>query len=79
MKKILISLLVLLLAAPVSAQVDKDHDFKVAKNMDIFNSIYKNLDLMYVDTLDADEVVGNGVNAMLASLDLIPLIIQSRR
>lgn len=69
MKKILISLLVLLLAAPVSAQVDKDHDFKVAKNMDIFNSIYKNLDLMYVDTLDADEVVGNGVNAMLASLD----------
>ena len=69
MKKILISLLVLLLAAPVSAQVDKDHDFKVAKNMDIFNSIYKNLDLMYVDTLDADVVVGNGVNAMLASLD----------
>ena len=69
MKKILISLLVLLLAAPVFAQVDKDHDFKVAKNMDIFNSIYKNLDLMYVDTLDADEVVGNGVNAMLASLD----------
>ena len=69
MKKILISLLVLLLAAPSFAQKDKDHDFKMAKNMDIFNSIYKNLDLMYVDTLDADEVVGNGINAMLASLD----------
>lgn len=37
--------------------------------MDIFNSIYKNLDLMYVDTLDAEEVVGNGIKAMLGSLD----------
>ena len=69
MKKVLISLLMLLLAAPTFAQTDKDHDFKVAKNMDIFNSIYKNLDLMYVDTLNADEVMGNGINAMLASLD----------
>ena len=49
MKKILISLLVLLLAAPVSAQVDKDHDFKVAKNMDIFNSIYKNMMFLICD------------------------------
>ena len=58
-----------LLAAPAFAQIDRDHDFKTAKNMDIFNSIYKNLDLMYVDTLDAQEVVGNGIKAMLGSLD----------
>ena len=69
MKKVLISLLVVLLAAPAFAQIDRDHDFKTAKNMDIFNSIYKNLDLMYVDTLDAQEVVGNGIKAMLGSLD----------
>ena len=69
MKKVLISLLVVLLAAPAFAQIDRDHDFKTAKNMDIFNSIYKNLDLMYVDTLDAEEVVGNGIKAMLGSLD----------
>ncbi len=69
MKKILISLFIVLLAVPVVAQTDKDHDFKVAKNMDIFNTIYKNLDLMYVDTLDAEEVIGNGINAMLGSLD----------
>lgn len=37
--------------------------------MDIFNAIYKNLDLMYVDSLDADEVIGNGIDAMLRSLD----------
>ena len=69
MKKILFSLLVILMALPSVAQKDKDHDFKVAKNMDVFNAIYKNLDLMYVDTLDADEVIGNGIKAMLGSLD----------
>ena len=69
MKKVLVSLLMVLLAAPAFAQIDRDHDFKTAKNMDIFNSIYKNLDLVYVDTLDAQEVVGNGIKAMLGSLD----------
>ena len=69
MKKILISLLIVVFAAPAFAQKDQDHNYTVAKNMEIFNAIYKNLDLMYVDTLDAEEVVGNGINAMLGSLD----------
>lgn len=51
------------------AQTDKDHNFSVAKNLDVFNAIYKNLDLMYVDSLNADEVVGAGIDAMLQSLD----------
>ncbi len=59
----------MVLAMPVWAQKEKNHDFVVAKNMDVFTSIYKNLDMMYVDTLDADEVIGNGINAMLRSLD----------
>ncbi len=59
----------MVLAMPAWAQKEKNHDFVVAKNMDVFMSIYKNLDMMYVDTLDADEVIGNGINAMLRSLD----------
>lgn len=59
----------MVLAMPAWAQKEKNHDFVVAKNMDVFASIYKNLDMMYVDTLDADEVIGNGINAMLRSLD----------
>ncbi len=59
----------MVLAMPAWAQKEKNHDFVVAKNMDVFTSIYKNLDMMYVDTLDADEVIGNGINAMLQSLD----------
>lgn len=53
----------------IGSWAQEDHNFKVAKNLDVFNAIYKNLDLMYVDTLNADEVVGNGISAMLRSLD----------
>lgn len=68
MKNLIVTLL-LMAALPVMAQPDKDHDFKVAKNLQVFSEIYKNLDMMYVDTLDADEVIGNGIGAMLRSLD----------
>ncbi len=50
-------------------KADKDHNFKVAKNLETFSAIYKYLDMMYVDTLNADEVIGNGINSMLRSLD----------
>lgn len=46
-----------------------DHDFNVGKNMEMFTAVYKNLDMLYVDTLDADKVIGTGINAMLRSLD----------
>lgn len=64
----LLALACLLGATHVQAQT-ADHDYTVAKNLDVFSAIYKNLDMMYVDTLNADEVVGNGINAMLRSLD----------
>lgn len=71
MKKIIpVVMLILALAAGiVKAQDDKDHNFKVAKNIEIFNNIYRYLDMIYVDTLDADEVVGTGIKGMLNSLD----------
>ena len=47
----------------------KNHNLDVAKNLDIFNQIYKNLDLFYVDTLNPNEVIGTGIKAMLRSLD----------
>lgn len=48
---------------------NKDHNLEVAKNLEVFNSIYKHLDLLYVDTLNAKEVVGNAIDGMLRSLD----------
>ena len=51
------------------AQTAKNHRFEVAKNLDLFNNIYKNLDVMYVDTLNPVDVIGTGIRAMLGSLD----------
>ena len=71
MKRIIpILLLAFALAAGImKAQDDKDHNFKVAKNIEVFNNIYRYLDLIYVDTLDAYEVIGTGIKRMLGSLD----------
>lgn len=72
MKKIFIVLLSLIIVAsvltPVSAQ-KKNRNYDVARNLELFSAIYKNLDMMYVDTLDASEVIGTGIRAMLRSLD----------
>lgn len=68
-RTILILLAVCMAATGLQAQKSKGHNFEVGKNLDIFNTIYKNLDLMYVDTLNPSEVIGNGINAMLNSLD----------
>lgn len=43
--------------------------FQIAKNLDIFNSIVKELDLFYVDTIDPNKTVREGIDAMLYSLD----------
>lgn len=68
-KYILIGFLMILPTVMTQAQDVKNHNLEVAKNLEIFNAIYKNLDLMYVDTLDAGTVIGTGINAMLRSLD----------
>ena len=47
-----------------------EHNFSVAKNLDIFNSIYRQLDIFYVDSLEADKVIRVGIDAMTQELDI---------
>lgn len=54
---------------PALAQETQDHDFETSKNLEIFNAIYRNLDMAYVDTLSAGQTIGTGIQAMLQSLD----------
>lgn len=68
MRKI-ITIALMLLPMLAVAQNSSDHNYRVAKNLDVFNAVYRNLDLLYVDSLNADEVVGDAVNQMLRSLD----------
>lgn len=68
MRRLILAVALCLNAMGGMAQ-NNDHNFDVAKNLGILNAIYKNLDLMYVDTLDPNEVVENGISSMLRSLD----------
>src|SRR5690554_5902930 len=46
-----------------------DKLFSIAKNLDIFASLVRELDSYYVDEIDPDELVSVGINAMLEELD----------
>lgn len=69
-KRTLIGALVVLMALGLSSfKQEDDRNFQIAKNLDIFNAIFKELDLFYVDTLNPEKVIQNGVNGMLALTD----------
>lgn len=53
----------------LSAQSRDSHNFEISKNLEIFNDIYKQLDLFYVDSLSADTVIERGIDAMLRQVD----------
>lgn len=48
---------------------EDDHYERISKNLDLFNYLYKEMDLFYVDTINPDEAVKNGIDAMLSELD----------
>ena len=70
MKKIFLAAgLCCMSAIPVSAQKDSNHNFEISKNLEIFNDIYTQLDMFYVDSLSADTVIEWGIDAMLRQVD----------
>ena len=46
-----------------------DNFFEISKNLDIFSSLYKELNIFYVDETDPGELMKTGIDAMLESLD----------
>lgn len=68
MKKTLIIALAALMCTAVRAQSD-DRGFEIAKNLEIFASVYKNLNLNYVDDVDPGKAIKTAIDAMLGSLD----------
>ena len=53
----------------VPGWAQKDNRFEVSKNLDIFNSLLKEVEMFYVDSVDVDKTVQRGIEAMLAGLD----------
>lgn len=46
-----------------------DRNFLISKYLDIFHSVFRELDMIYVDTLDVADAVETGIRAMLTDLD----------
>ncbi|MBQ6964063.1 MAG: PDZ domain-containing protein [Bacteroidaceae bacterium] len=67
MKKTFLTLFALMAMLPTWAQ--GEHGFSIAKNLDVFNSLYRQLDIFYVDSLEADKLVRIGIDAILEELD----------
>lgn len=53
----------------IGFQQSDDRNFQISKNLDIFNSLIKELDMLYVDTIDPNKAIRDGIDAMLYGLD----------
>lgn len=64
-----LAMVVLIAAAFLGFKSGDDRNFQIAKNLEIFNSIVKELDMFYVDTIDPNKTIREGIDNMLYSLD----------
>jgi len=70
--RILVVVAALLITAGISAAfltVQETRDFRIAKNLDIFFALFRELNTFYVDDIDPDKVIRTGIDNMLKTLD----------
>ena len=46
-----------------------ERNFLISKHLNIFHSVFRELDMLYVDTINITEVIDGGINAMVSKLD----------
>ncbi len=67
--RLILGLIIAMFTLPAMGQGQSKHNFETAKQLDIFNNIYRELDLYYVDTLKAKKNIENALLYMLEQLD----------
>lgn len=67
-KSVLLFALINLFAGSLSAQVNSSN-FEISKNLDIFATMYKELNINYVDELNHGELMKTGIESILEKLD----------
>lgn len=69
-KQLAVAAAVAAMAAPMALGVPKrGDDAAIVRNLDIFNSLYKELNTFYVDTLNPQKSIETAINAMLDDID----------
>ncbi len=67
--KIFIALLCFVSLATFAQEIPKQNDFEISKNLDVFVSVYKQLNDTYVDNVNPGKLIKTAIDAMLESLD----------
>src|SRR5882757_465389 len=68
-KRIAVLLIVVAGLAGLSFTPPAERYFEIAKNLDIFAAVFKEVNALYVDDVNPNQLVRTGIDAMLNSLD----------
>lgn len=69
-KRILIvAIAVIAISIGLTSLKNDDKSFEISKNLNIFTSLFRDVNLFYVDEVNPEKMVTTGINAMLKSLD----------
>jgi len=69
-KVIIISGIIILgLAGVLFTSFDDNRDFEISKHLDIYFTMFKNLNTLYVDKIDASKMIKTSIDEMLKTLD----------
>lgn len=68
LKKIITGIAILLATFSFTAFTETNY-FEISKNLDIFATLFRELNIYYVDDADPGELIKTGIDAMLESLD----------
>lgn len=66
---VIVSLLIIVGVSTGFLVTQETRDFRIAKNLDIFFSLFRELNTFYVDDVDPDKVIKAGIDNMLKTLD----------
>lgn len=76
LKRVVVALVaIIIVSAGMSA---KNQKAQIARNLDIFNSLYKELQVFYVDSIDAEKSINTAINAMLNDIDPYTVYISAK-
>lgn len=67
-KKITLGLLITILVV-LTLGATNEYYFKIDKSFDVFGSLFKKVAMNYVEAIDPEELIDNGINGMLNHLD----------
>ncbi len=63
------AVVVVVALATIAFSRSDDHDFAFVKNFDIYQTLMRELELYYVDPIDAGDLITTSINEMLQTLD----------